>query len=76
MPDFAVVGYSGRFPGAKNAGELWKILREGRQVTGKVPANRARYWDFAGLQAESPAEEPVGGFLDEVERFDAEFFEL
>ena len=74
MPDFAVVGYSGRFPGAKNAGELWKILREGRQVTGKVPANRARYWDFAGLQAESPAEEPVGGFLDEVERFDAEFF--
>lgn len=74
MPDFAVVGYSGRFPGAKNAGELWQILRDGRQVTGKVPANRARYWDFAGLQAAVPAEEPVGGFLDEVERFDAEFF--
>ncbi|MFZ9747468.1 MAG: beta-ketoacyl synthase N-terminal-like domain-containing protein, partial [Opitutaceae bacterium] len=74
MPDFAVVGYSGRFPGAKNAGEFWQILRDGRQVTGKVPANRSRYWDFAGLQASSPAEEPIGGFLDEVERFDADFF--
>lgn len=29
----AIVGMAGRFPGARNVGELWRMLREGREAT-------------------------------------------
>ena len=29
----AVVGMAGRFPGARNVNELWRLLREGREAT-------------------------------------------
>ncbi|MFE9423306.1 type I polyketide synthase [Kitasatospora sp. NPDC006697] len=63
----AVVGVACRLPGAADPGAFWHLLDGGRSAVGQVPAGRF------------PAgERPVraGGFLDQVDRFDHEFFGL
>ncbi|MFI0777850.1 beta-ketoacyl synthase N-terminal-like domain-containing protein [Streptomyces sp. NPDC021212] len=72
--EVAVVGLAGRFPGADSAGELWRLLVEGRDVTGGIPADR---WDWhtpAGPRADRPA--AFGGFLNDIRRFDHAFFQV
>ncbi|MGX1250463.1 acyl transferase domain-containing protein/acyl carrier protein [Streptomyces ambofaciens] len=64
----AVVGMAGRFPGADSVEEFWSLLEDGRDGVGPVPADR---WDAEGLG--TPAE---GGFLSDVRRFDAAFFDI
>ncbi|MBM7769834.1 acyl transferase domain-containing protein [Actinokineospora baliensis] len=59
----AVVGYSCRFPGAGDPAAYWRLLRDGVDATGPVPADRWRL-----------PEVPRGGFLEHVDRFDAGFF--
>ncbi|WP_328436773.1 SDR family NAD(P)-dependent oxidoreductase [Streptomyces sp. NBC_00444] len=73
--DIAVIGLAGRFPGASNARELWDALFAGRDLVRDVPAERwdhSRYLDADG--AAGTTECPAGGFVDDVSRFDAEFF--
>ncbi|MEW2128547.1 type I polyketide synthase [Streptomyces sp. NPDC007259] len=57
----AVIGLACRLPGASTVEELWELLRSGRSAVGRAPAGR-------GLPGR------VGGFLDEVDRFDPAFF--
>ena len=62
----AVIGLSCRLPGAADPDEFWELLRSGRDAVGEVPTDR---WpDAAGT------EHGRGGFLDQVDRFDAAFF--
>ncbi|MEV0131628.1 SDR family NAD(P)-dependent oxidoreductase [Dactylosporangium sp. NPDC050688] len=72
----AVVGMAGRFPGADSVEEFWALLRDGRDAVGDVPASR---WDSAALRADDPLRAGTittdqGGFLTDVDRFDAGFF--
>ena len=70
----AIIGLSGRFPGADNANRLWTNLADGICAISGIPGDRRRYWDSPGLAA---VQEPVcrwGGFLSDVDRFDAAFF--
>lgn len=62
----AVIGMACRFPGAATPGELWDLLREGRSAIRPVPAGRPT----------DPARPimRVGGFIDDVDQFDAEHF--
>uniref|UniRef100_UPI001CEC41E0 type I polyketide synthase n=1 Tax=Streptomyces sp. HPF1205 TaxID=2873262 RepID=UPI001CEC41E0 len=63
----AVVGLSCRFPGAPGPAAYWRLLTEGRSaVSATVPGGRP------GLPAGSVPR--PAGFLDGVDRFDAEFF--
>ncbi|MET8524218.1 beta-ketoacyl synthase N-terminal-like domain-containing protein [Micromonospora sp. NPDC005172] len=67
VTDIAVVGVGCRFPGGvDDLDSLWRVLEEGRDVTGRVPAGRpgAASLDTVG----------VGGFLPDIDLFDAEFF--
>ncbi|MFF3329610.1 SDR family NAD(P)-dependent oxidoreductase [Streptomyces sp. NPDC002888] len=64
----AVVGMAGRFPGADSVEEFWSLLEEGRDGVGPVPADR---WDAEALN--SPVQ---GGFLSDIRRFDAGFFDI
>ncbi|MCF3650819.1 type I polyketide synthase [Synoicihabitans lomoniglobus] len=64
----AVVGMSCRFPGAPDIDAFWSLLTEGRDAITPVPADR---WNAADHTA--PA---FGGFLAQVDQFDAEFFGL
>ncbi|MFJ8229748.1 SDR family NAD(P)-dependent oxidoreductase [Streptomyces sp. NPDC094448] len=74
----AVIGLSGRYPGAADLDELWENLLAGRDGVTEVPADRwdhSRYYDpEPGRPDRTPAK--WGGFLDGVADFDALFFNM
>ncbi|MGP3971264.1 beta-ketoacyl synthase N-terminal-like domain-containing protein, partial [Streptomyces sp. 6N223] len=69
----AIVGMSGRFPGARSVDELWSVLAEGRCVVGEMPRERREWW--------SPEAQAVGverriGAIPGAAEFDPQFFEI
>jgi acyl transferase domain-containing protein/NAD(P)-dependent dehydrogenase (short-subunit alcohol dehydrogenase family)/acyl carrier protein/phospholipid N-methyltransferase len=73
----AIVGIGCRFPGGINDTEaFWKLLVEGREAVGEVPADRfnvERFFDGEpGLAGKSVARR--GGFLEGIDQFDPQFF--
>jgi amino acid adenylation domain-containing protein len=70
----AVIGMSGRFPGADTVDALWALLREGRSALGDMPAER---WDqhqrdlFRGDAAQFHTR---GGYAADIQCFDPVFF--
>ncbi|MFC8538947.1 type I polyketide synthase [Streptomyces sp. NPDC057249] len=68
----AVVGVGMRLPGGNGSiDELDAFLREGRSGIGPLPVDR-----WAGEVDESLITATAGGFLDSVDRFDAQFFNI
>ncbi len=70
----AVVGMSGRFPGARSLAELWRNLREGVE---SISSFTAEELSEAGIDAASladPAYVRAKGVIEGVEMFDAAFF--
>ncbi|SPF02717.1 SDR family NAD(P)-dependent oxidoreductase [Streptomyces sp. MA5143a] len=67
--DMAVIGLALALPGARNPEELWRLLIRGDSEIGAAPAHR---W---GTYAQGSASD-LGGFLDDVEDFDARFFDF
>ncbi|HEX8189594.1 MAG TPA: SDR family NAD(P)-dependent oxidoreductase, partial [Pyrinomonadaceae bacterium] len=75
--DIAVVGMSGRFPGALDVGEFWENLRAGACAVTEVPRERwdvQAYYDPRGGPGKSPCK--WGGFLSGVDLFDPLFFSV
>jgi acyl transferase domain-containing protein/surfactin synthase thioesterase subunit/NAD(P)-dependent dehydrogenase (short-subunit alcohol dehydrogenase family)/SAM-dependent methyltransferase/acyl carrier protein len=75
----AVVGLSCRLPGGVNdAQAFWNLLRQGGDAISEVPAPR---WDLKAYYDPDP-DAPgkmytrYAGFLDQVDQFDAEFFQI
>ncbi|MFC9955148.1 beta-ketoacyl synthase N-terminal-like domain-containing protein, partial [Streptomyces prasinus] len=67
----AVVGTACRYPGGADDPEgLWRLVREGRDAVGDLPA--ARGWGVAGGPGALPALK--GGFIEDADRFDAALF--
>jgi amino acid adenylation domain-containing protein len=70
----AVIGMAGRFPGAADVDQLWRNLRGG--------VESIRFFDAGSLetsvtgQADDPGLVRAGGVLDDIERFDAAFFDF
>ena len=72
--DIAIVGMSGRFPGARNLTEFWKNLRDGVESISFFSDEELL---AAGVDKDSlsePAYVKAGGSLADVELFDASFF--
>ena len=73
----AIIGIGCRFPGGINdAHAFWKLLVEGREAVGEIPADRwnvERFFDAEpGLAGKSIAKR--GGFIDSIDQFDPQFF--
>ena len=73
----AILGAGCRFPGnVDNPDALWALLRDGVDAIGEIPAER---WDCAAFYDADPSASGKmitkwGGFLPQIDRFDAEFF--
>ncbi|WP_053720097.1 type I polyketide synthase [Saccharothrix sp. NRRL B-16348] len=72
----AVIGIGCRLPGAHGARQLWDVLEAGVDAVGEIPAERFdvdRHHDpERGRQGRISTR--LGGFLADVDLFDAEFF--
>jgi len=71
--EIAVVGLACRFPGAGNARSFWQVLRDGRDCVTNLPASRRELLSSRRYY-EQVAASRSGGFLEDVDKFDAEFF--
>ena len=75
----AIVGAGCRFPGGvRSPADYWRLLESGRDAIVRIPADR---WDadaFYDADPAAPGKMTVreGGFLDAVDRFDADFFRI
>ncbi len=72
----AVIGMGCRFPGARNPGAFWELLREGRSGVTEVPAERWSLDEYYAANGETPGKMDCrhGAFLEDVDQFDASFF--
>src|SRR5580704_17200083 len=72
----AIVGLSCRFPGSNDPDAFWRLLSGGVDAVKEVPNDR---WDKDAYYDPDPSvpgkmHAPYGGFLDQVDLFDAAFF--
>jgi acyl transferase domain-containing protein/acyl carrier protein len=72
----AIIGIGCRFPGAKDARAFWDLLRNGVDAIREVPAERFNLRDFFDPDPSAPGKMVTrwGGFIDQVDQFDAQFF--
>ncbi|KAF1946504.1 polyketide synthase PksA [Clathrospora elynae] len=74
----AIVGMSGRFPGAASPDKLWELLEKGLDVHREVPADRfdaKAHCDPSG-KGKNKSHTPYGCFIDEPGLFDPRFFNM
>ncbi len=75
--DIAIVGMAARFPGAENLEQMWDLLASGRSGVGDLPAGRwSEYSNDPVTMHKIKSVNTVGGYLSDIETFDAEFFGL
>lgn len=72
----AVIGMGCRFPGANSPEAFWELLRDGVDAISEVPDSR---WDIDKYYDADPGKPGKiytrhGGFIDNVDLFDAKFF--
>ena len=75
--DIAVIGISGKYPGADNVAQFWKNLAKGECAIAEIPAERWNAADFYDPEGGTDKSyNKWGGFLKNVDRFDARFFKI
>jgi acyl transferase domain-containing protein len=74
----AVIGMACRFPGgADNPDTFWRLLRERGDAIREVPPDRWNIDDYYDPDLEpGTMNTRWGGFLDQIDEFDARFFEI
>ncbi|MFD0318987.1 SDR family NAD(P)-dependent oxidoreductase [Streptomyces flavalbus] len=74
----AIIGMAGRLPGSGDLAGFWADLLGGRDLVTEVPADRWDHREYHDPTGRTPDATDCGhgGFLDDVDRFDAAFFGL
>src|SRR3954469_23204242 len=72
----AIVGLGCRFPGAPNPSAFWELLVNGADAIAEIPADRFSVDTLYQAGPPSPGRISTrwGGFLRDLDTFDAEFF--
>lgn len=78
MPPIAILGLGCRFPRAPSPRAYWRLLRDEVDAIREVPPDR---WDIDAWYSPEPGRPDKmttrwGGFLDDLDQFDAEFFKI
>jgi acyl transferase domain-containing protein/acyl-CoA synthetase (AMP-forming)/AMP-acid ligase II/acyl carrier protein len=74
----AVIGLAGMFPQSDNCEEFWNNLEQGKNLISEIPGNR---WDWKEIYGDPDNQNKKtnikwGGFINDVETFDASFFNI
>ncbi|MCD5329209.1 beta-ketoacyl synthase N-terminal-like domain-containing protein [Chromobacterium piscinae] len=74
----AVIGLAGLFPQSDNCEEFWNNLEQGRDLISEIPGSR---WDWKEIYGDPDNKNRKtnikwGGFINDVETFDASFFNI
>ena len=77
IKNIAIIGMAARFPGVVNINEFWSLLLEGDHCISEVPVTR---WNIANYFDEDHSELKKicrwGGFIEDIDKFDASFFNI
>lgn len=78
--DIAIIGMTGRYPGADGLDEFWENLKNRRECIGEIPEDR---WDISKyyhpdpfLATEGKMYSKWGGFIHDADKFDTLFFNI
>ncbi|ASZ12600.1 SDR family oxidoreductase [Chitinophaga sp. MD30] len=78
IADVAIIGISGRYPGANNLAAFWDNLKAGKDSITEIPATRwnlhAYYDKEKGKTGKTYSK--WGGFIDHADQFDPMFFNI
>lgn len=76
--DVAIIGVGGRYPMAKDLGEFWENLKNGRDCVTEIPGERWDHTPFFDAARNQPGKtySKWGGFIEGVDQFDALFFSI
>ena len=72
--DFAIIGMAGKMPGADDLKQYWVNLCGSKSNINEFPNNR--WEDCAPLASGKKADYRKGGYLEEIDKFDTEFFNI
>lgn len=72
--EVAVIGFAGRFPGARNADEFWQNLRDGVESISFFTRDELLSSGLHPDTVDAPEYVPAKAILDDIELFDAAFF--
>ncbi|TPX18780.1 uncharacterized protein E0L32_011529 [Thyridium curvatum] len=77
LSKLAIVGFSGRFPDAKDPDEFWEILRNGTDTVRRVPSERYNIDTHMSTDGKkNTGEVQWGCFIPDAAYFDARFFSI
>ncbi|WP_162902851.1 SDR family NAD(P)-dependent oxidoreductase [Taibaiella koreensis] len=72
----AIIGMACRFPGAEHYEEFWQNLMDGRSGISEIPQERWRWKQYQDAFPGNGSSGKWGGFIKDVDRFDASFFQI
>jgi FkbH-like protein len=78
VKDIAIIGINGRYPGSPDINTLWQHLEQGKDCITTIPDDRwevDRFYDASGDKKDKSYCKS-GGFLDNIDKFDAAFFNI
>lgn len=73
--EVAVIGFAGRFPGARNTDEFWRNLREGVESISFFTPDEMLASGVGPENFEAPEYVPAKAIVQDIELFDANFFD-
>ncbi|QKH04694.1 SDR family NAD(P)-dependent oxidoreductase (plasmid) [Bacillus cereus] len=80
LEDIAVIGLSGRYPGARNLDEFWEMLAKGQDYIHEIPKERWDWKEYFDSNPEKAQEGKIyskwGAFLEDADKFDPLFFNI
>src|SRR5215213_10702687 len=71
----AIIGFAGRFPGARNIDEFWRNLRDGVESVSFFTKEELLAAGVDACDLAAPEYVPAKAILNDVELFDAAFFD-